>query len=329
MELRQFDLRDGDCPSPAPLRWTGLFLMFPIVQAQSLAPDIKKFTIVAPRIARKRRAGQFVIVRLHEHGERIPLTIADSDPAQGTITIIVQGIGKTTKLLNMLDAGDAILDVVGPLGNPSDVKHFGTVVVIGGGLGAAIAYPTAKAMKEAGNFVISIIGARNQDLLILESEIRATSDLLLICTEDGSRGRKGFVTDQLNELIDSGRKIDFVLAVGPVRMMQAVAETTRPHKIKTAVSLNALMVDGTGMCGGCRVVTTRGVRFACVDGPEFDAHEVDYESLARRNRAYVKAESDALARFSENPMRDLDLVHEACRLEQKYPEVRCAEVPET
>jgi ferredoxin--NADP+ reductase len=303
--------------------------MFPIVEAQFLAADVKRFTIEAPRIARKRKAGQFVILRLHNHGERIPLTIADSDPETGTITIIVQGIGKTTKLLNMLEAGDAILDVVGPLGNPSDVELYGTVVVIGGGVGAAIAYPTAKAMKQAGNHVISILGGRSKELVILESEIREISDELVISTDDGSYGQKGIVTDRLRELIEAGRKIDLVLAIGPVRMMQAVAETTRPHAIKTVVSLNAMMVDGTGMCGGCRVLTTRGVQFACVDGPEFDAHEVDYDLLVRRNRTYLKSEAESLQRFMANPQHDLDLVHEACRLEQKHPEVRSCEAHES
>jgi ferredoxin--NADP+ reductase len=296
--------------------------MFPIVEARFLAPDIKWFTIEAPRVAKKRQAGQFVILRLHAHGERIPLTIADSDAEKGTITIIVQGIGKTTKLLNMLGAGDAILDLVGPLGKPSDVELFGTVVVIGGGVGAAIAYPTARAMKEAGNHVISIVGARNKDLVILEQEIGAISDELLITTDDGTYGRKGFVTGQLQALIDSGQKIDLVLAIGPPRMMQAVAETTRAPGIKTVVSLNSLMVDGTGMCGGCRVLTTQGAQFACVDGPEFDAHQVNFDLLVQRNRTYLKHESEALQRFLDNPERDLDLVRESCRLEQKHPEVR-------
>jgi ferredoxin--NADP+ reductase len=301
--------------------------MFPIQEAAFLAPDVKRFTIEAPRIARKRKAGQFVILRLHAHGERIPLTIADSDPEQGTITIIVQGIGKTTKLLNMLGTGDAILDLVGPLGKPSEIEVYGTVVVIGGGVGAAIAYPTAKAMKEAGNRVIAILGGRTKELVILESELGAISDELLITTDDGSAGHKGLVIDPLRELIDAGRKLDLVLAIGPVRMMQAVAETTRPHAIKTIVSLNAMMVDGTGMCGGCRVLTTQGVQFACVDGPEFDAHQVDFDLLARRNRTYLKAESEALQRFLENPQHDLDRLHESCRLEQEHPEVRCCEAP--
>jgi ferredoxin--NADP+ reductase len=303
--------------------------MFPIVEAHFLAPGIKRFTIEAPRIARKRKAGQFVIVRLHTHGERIPLTIADSEPEKGTITIIVQGIGKTTNLLNMHCAGDAILDVVGPLGRPSEVKHYGTVVMIGGGVGAAIAYPTAKAMKAAGNYVISIVGARNKALVILEPETETISDELHITTNDGSYGLKGFVTDLLHELIATGRQIDFAMAIGPVRMMQAVAQITRPYRIKTVVSLNTLMLDGTGMCGGCRVATMEGVRFACVDGPEFDAHQVDYELLDRRNRSYLQAESQALHRFLENPQHDLDLVHEACRAEQQHPEGRSREGQKT
>jgi ferredoxin--NADP+ reductase len=297
--------------------------MFPIVEAEFLAPEIKRFIIKAPRVAKKRKAGQFVIVRLHAQGERIPLTIADSDPEQETVTLIVQGIGKTTKLLNMLGSGDVVLDLVGPLGKPSEIELFGTVVVVGGGVGAAIAYPTAKAMKEAGNHVISIVGARTRELVILEQEIGTISDELLITTDDGTHGRKGFVTDQLKGLIDSVRKIDFVLAIGPPRMMQAVAETTRPHYIRTVVSLNSLMVDGTGMCGGCRVLTTSGVRFACVDGPEFDAHEVDFELLVQRNRKYLKQEGETLQRFLEHPERDLELVRESCRLEQEHPEVRC------
>jgi ferredoxin--NADP+ reductase len=299
--------------------------MFPILEAEFLAPEVKRFTIEAPRIARKRQAGQFVILRLHAHGERIPLTIADSDLEKGTITIIVQGIGKTTKLLNMLGPGDAILDLVGPLGKPSEIEPYGTVVVIGGGVGAAIAYPTAKAMKQAGNHVISIVGARSKELVILETEIGAISDEMFITTDDGSYARKGFVIDPLKELIAAGRKLDFVLAIGPPRMMQAVAEVTRPHGIKTVVSLNSLMVDGTGMCGGCRVLTTHGAQFACVDGPEFDAHEVDFDILIQRNRMYIKNESESLQRFLAHPVEDLCAVRESCRLEQQHPEVRSCE----
>ncbi|QEH37461.1 Dihydroorotate dehydrogenase B (NAD(+)), electron transfer subunit [Aquisphaera giovannonii] len=301
--------------------------MFLIVAARFLAPDVKRFTIEAPRVAKKRKAGQFVILRLHAHGERIPLTIADSDPDAGTITIIVQGVGKTTKLLNMLEAGDAVLDLVGPLGRPSEIERFGTAVVIGGGVGAAIAYPTAKALREAGNHVIAIVGARSRELVILEDEIRAISDELLITTDDGTYGTMGFVTDQLRGIIESGRRVDYVLAIGPPRMMQAVAEATRARGIRTVVSLNSLMVDGTGMCGGCRILTTGGARFACVDGPEFDAHGVDFDLLVQRNRKYARQEAESLRRFLEHPERDLGLVRESCRLEQQHPEVRCEARP--
>ena len=275
--------------------------MYRIAAARFLAPDVKLFEIEAPRIAKARHAGQFVILRVHEQGERIPLTIADSDATRGTVTIIVQGVGKSTKLLNTLDAGDSIPDVVGPLGKPSHVEMFGTVVVIGGGVGTAIAYPTAVAMKQAGNHVISIVGARTRELVILENEMRATSDETCILTDDGSYGEKGFVTHKLQQLIDSGRKIDLVLAIGPIPMMKAVADVTRPRKIKTVVSLNPVMVDGTGMCGGCRVSVGGKSRFACVDGPEFDAHEVDFALLVQRNRMYADVEKAKLAEFNANP----------------------------
>lgn len=296
--------------------------MFPIVSAEFLAPDVKRFEIEAPRIARKQKAGQFVILRVHEMGERIPLTIAGSDPQKGTITLIVQGIGKTTKLMNCLGAGDALTDVVGPLGRASHVERFGTVAVLGGGVGAAIAYPTARAMKEAGNRVISILAARTADLVILENEIREISDELIVTTDDGSRGRKGLVVDPLRERIEAGEPPDLVLAIGPIRMMQAVAETTRPHGIPTVVSLNSLMVDGTGMCGGCRVVTNGGARFACVDGPEFDAHTVDFDILARRNRMYADAEAESLREFQAHAAEEVERVRHACRLEQEHPEVK-------
>lgn len=298
--------------------------MFPIIEAAWLASGVKRFVIAAPRVARKQKAGQFVILRVHAQGERIPLTIADSDPERGTITLIVQGIGKTTRLLNELGAGDAVLDLVGPLGTPSEVRRFGTVVVIGGGVGAAIAYPTAKAMREAGNRVVSILGGRTRDLLVLEDEIRAISDELIVTTDDGSHGRKGLVVDPLREMIEAGTRIDEALAIGPVRMMQAVAETTRPHKIHTVVSLNSLMVDGTGMCGGCRVVTSSGARFACVDGPEFDAHTVDFDVLAQRNRMYAEQEARALREFDERTAECVREARESCRLEAAHPEVRQA-----
>jgi ferredoxin--NADP+ reductase len=289
--------------------------MFTILETRLLAPDVKLFRIEAPRVARKRQAGQFVILRVHERGERIPITIAASDSERGSITIVVQGIGKTTRLLNRLEAGDAILDVVGPLGRPSEVERFGTACVIGGGVGAAIAYPTAVALKQAGNRVLSILGGRTRSLVVLEDEIRATSDALFVTTDDGSYGDKGLVTDRLKALLDAGERIDYVLAIGPIPMMRAVAETTRPLGIKTVVSLNSVMVDGTGMCGGCRVSVSGKSQFACVDGPEFDAHQVDFQNLANRNAMYREMEARSLQQFLAQPEHDLSLVpgHE-CRL---------------
>lgn len=268
--------------------------MFKIISAEFLAPNIKKFVIEAPKIARKRKAGQFVIIRIKEGGERIPLTIADSDLEKGTITIIVQGIGKTTKELDSLESGQSIMDVVGPLGKASHIENFGTAVSIGGGVGTAIAYPTAVALKQAGNHTISIIGGRSKEFVILEDEMRKTCDEVYPTTDDGSYGYHGFVTQKLKELIDSGRKIDFVLAIGPIPMMKAVAETTRPYGIHTVVSLNPVMVDGTGMCGGCRATVDDKTVFVCVDGPEFDAHKVNFDILEQRNRTYREDEQVSL-----------------------------------
>jgi ferredoxin--NADP+ reductase len=290
--------------------------MYLVREARFLAPDVKLFRIQAPRVARKRRAGQFVILRVYEEGERIPITIADSDPDRGDITIVVQGIGKTTRLLNSLSAGDSILDVVGPLGRPSEVDNFGTACVIGGGVGAAIAYPTAVALQEAGNHVISILGGRTRELVVLEDEIRAASDEVIVTTDDGSHGRKGLVTDALQGLLDGGVRIDYVLAIGPIPMMRAVAETTRPHGIKTVVSLNSIMIDGTGMCGGCRVSIDGKSEFACVDGPEFDAHRVDFDVLRNRNAMYRDKEAEALERFLADPEGELARVRgHRCKLE--------------
>ncbi len=267
--------------------------MYRIVSARFLAENIKKFEIEAPRIAKKRQAGQFVMLRVGESGERIPLTIAGSDPEKGTITIIAQGAGKTTRELNAKETGDTIQDIVGPLGTPSHIENFGTAVSIGGGVGTAIAYPTAVALKEAGNYVITINGARSRDMVILEDEMKSVSDEAYITTDDGSYGFHGFVTQKLQELIDSGRKIDYVLAIGPIPMMKAVAEVTRPHNIETVVSLNPIMVDGTGMCGGCRVSIGDEIKFACVDGPEFDAHKVDFSNLGDRNKIYLDEEHES------------------------------------
>lgn len=268
--------------------------MYKIINAKFLAPNIKQFVIEAPKIALKRKAGQFVIIRIKDGGERIPLTIADSDILSGTITIIVQGIGKTTTELNTLNAGDSILDVVGPLGKPSHIENFGTAISIGGGVGTAIAYPTAVALKAAGNYTISIIGGRSKEFVILEDEMKKVCDEVYPTTDDGSYGFHGFVTQKLKELIDIGTKVDFVLAIGPIPMMKAVAETTRPYGIKTVVSLNPIMVDGTGMCGGCRATVDNKTVFVCVDGPEFDAHLVDFNTLERRNKTYRDSETEAL-----------------------------------
>jgi ferredoxin/flavodoxin---NADP+ reductase len=271
--------------------------VFTIKHAHFLAPSIKRFIIEAPRIARKQRPGQFVILRIYEQGERIPLTIENSDPQRGTINIVVQSAGKTTRLLNSLNTGDTILDVVGPLGKPSHIEKFGTVIVIGGGVGTAMAYPTAAALKRVGNRVLSIVGARTKELVILEREMREISDELMVTTDDGSYAEKGFVTDKLRQLIESGTQIDLVIAVGPIPMMRAVANVTREKQIRTIVSLNPIMIDGTGMCGGCRVLINGKSKFACVDGPEFEAHEVDFDVLVQRNAMYRDAEKKSMDDF--------------------------------
>jgi ferredoxin/flavodoxin---NADP+ reductase len=268
--------------------------MFKILGAAFIAPGIKRFLMEAPRIARKHQAGQFVILRLDEHGERIPLTIESANSEQGTISLVVQSVGKTTHQLNALEEGDAILDVVGPLGKPSVIQNFGTVVIVGGGVGTALAYPTTVALKRAGNRILTILGGRNRDLVILEEEMRATSDALYVTTDDGSYGEKGLVTDKLRELLASEEKIAMVLAVGPVPMMKAVADLTNEKGIHTVVSLNPIMIDGTGMCGGCRVLVGGKSQFACVDGPEFDAHDVNFDVLIQRNRTYREQEKRSL-----------------------------------
>ena len=273
--------------------------MFMIRGAEFIAPGIKRFAIEAPRIAKKHQAGQFLILRLDEHGERIPLTIESADPAKGVITIVVQSVGKTTYQLNALEAGDSILDVVGPLGKASEIKNFGTVVIVGGGVGTALAYPTTAALKKAGNRVLSIVGGRNRDLVILEKEMREASDELYVTTDDGSYGEKGLVTDKLRQLVESEKQIGLVLAVGPIPMMKAVADLTRERGIHTVVSLNPIMIDGTGMCGGCRVLVGGKSQFACVDGPEFDAQDVDFNVLIQRNRMYRDAEQRSLEEYKK------------------------------
>jgi ferredoxin--NADP+ reductase len=291
--------------------------VFDIVEARPLAQNIKLFVIQAPRIARKQKPGQFVILRLDDCGERIPLTIADADAAAGTITIVVQAIGKTTMLLSMLEAGDKILDVVGPLGKPSEIENFGTAVVVSGSVGTAMAYPTARELKRAGNNVISIVGARNKALMVLEDEVRAVSNETYVVTDDGSYGDKGLVTDKLKQIMAT-QKVDYVLAVGPVPMMRAVANMTAADKIKTIVSLNSIMVDGTGMCGGCRVLVGDTSEFACVDGPEFDASRVNFEVLMQRNNMYREQERQSIERLQSDPQAEVD------RLRRRNRKTECA-----
>jgi ferredoxin--NADP+ reductase len=264
--------------------------MFKIVKKKVLAPSVKQYAMEAPQIAKKCQPGQFVIIRIDEDGERVPLTIADFDRERGTITLLFQEVGASTQQLGQLEEGESILDIAGPLGKPTDIQKFGTVVCIGGGIGTAPVYPIARAMKAAGNRVISIVGARSKDLLIYIDEMKDVSDDLYITTDDGSVGIKGFVTDVLKRLINDGEKLAEVIAIGPVVMMRGVAEATRPYHIHTVVSLNPIMVDGTGMCGGCRVAVGNENKFACVDGPEFDAHQVDFATLIARQKMYIPHE---------------------------------------
>jgi glutamate synthase (NADPH/NADH) small chain len=271
--------------------------MYRIVEKQKIAEAVYKMKITAPKIAAKRKAGQFVVLRIVEEGERIPLTIADSDLVEGTITIVLQVVGDTTKLLSTLNVGDSILDVVGPLGHPTHIENFGTAVCVGGGLGIALVRPIAEALHDAGNHVISIISARNKDLLIFEDELGRVSDELKVATDDGSKGYHGFPTQVLQDMIDRGDKLDIVFAVGPVPLMAAVSKVTEPYGIETVVSLNPIMVDGTGMCGGCRVTVGGENKFVCVDGPEFDGHKVDYSTLMQRLKAYSSNGKDQTIQF--------------------------------
>ncbi len=258
-----------------------------------IQPLLGKMVVEAPYAALHRKAGQFIILRIDEFGERIPLTIVDSDQAAGTITLFYLVVGLSTAKLSQKKAGESLLDIVGPLGHPTDIQEYGTAVCVGGGIGIAPIYPIAKALKEKGNRVITIIGGRNKELLILENELRPISSELIICTDDGSLGRKGFVTDALKDLMEK-ETINFVAAVGPVPMMKAVSDVTRDKKIKTLVSLNSIMVDGTGMCGGCRVTVDGKTRFTCVDGPEFDGHLVNFTEMMSRQGTYRGLEKEAL-----------------------------------
>jgi ferredoxin--NADP+ reductase len=273
--------------------------MFKIVAKRVLHSSVTLMEVEAPFIARKAKAGQFVIFRVDEFGERVPLTIADYDREKGTVTIIFQSVGKSTKLLSQKEEGDFILDFVGPLGKATELEGYTNACVIGGGVGCAIACPSAKALQAMGTHVDMIAGFRNKDIIILEEEMRSVSNELFMATDDGTYGQKGFVTDLLKERIESGAKYDLVIAIGPIIMMKMVCALTEKHGIKTIVSLNPIMIDGTGMCGGCRVTIGGEVKFACVDGPDFDGHQVDFDELMRRNSFYRKQEqSDA-----EHPCR--------------------------
>ncbi|NPV72396.1 MAG: sulfide/dihydroorotate dehydrogenase-like FAD/NAD-binding protein [Pelotomaculum sp.] len=270
--------------------------MYRIVKKEVLAPSLKLFVIDAPLVARKARAGQFVILRIREEGERIPLTIADFDREKGTVTCVFQEVGKTTRELGLLEEGESIKDFAGPLGVPSHIEKYGRVTCIGGGVGVAPVFPIARALKEAGNEITGIIGARTGELLFWEDRMRQVCDELLVATDDGSYGRKGFVTDLLKEAIEEKGNFALCLAIGPLPMMRAVCDLTRNYSIKTVVSLNPVMVDGTGMCGCCRVTVGGETRFVCVDGPEFDGHQVDFAEMARRSVIYRPQELLALER---------------------------------
>jgi ferredoxin--NADP+ reductase len=280
--------------------------VFPILNKETLAPRVTRYVLQAPQIARVRRAGQFVIVRPREDSERIPLTIADGDGEN--IVLVVQEVGKTTAVMADMQAGDCLADVCGPLGGATRIEKVGTVVVIGGGIGIAPAHPIAQAHKAAGNHVIAILGARNRELLIMEKEMQKASHELIVVTDDGSYGEKGFVTNALQKLMEAGREINEVVAIGPAIMMKMVAELTRKPAIPTLVSLNTIMIDGTGMCGGCRVSVAGETKFVCVDGPEFDGHQVDFDVMLRRQSMYVDQERRSYEEY---------LAERRCRLEDR------------
>ncbi len=271
---------------------------YPILQKRVLGPGSRMMVIKAPFVARAAKPGQFIMLRVSDKGERIPLTIANADKKEGTVTIIFQEVGKTTMHLGTLEPGDELRDFVGPLGKPTDIENWGTVAALGGGFGTAVLLPLIRGLRDKGNRVITIVGFRTKDLIFLTDELSEVSDELIITTDDGSYGMKGFVTHALQKLIDEEkREINHVFAVGPVPMMKATADLTRKYGIKATVSLNPIMVDGTGMCGACRVEVGDETKFACVDGPEFDAHLVNFDLLMKRLRMYVKQEKISLEKF--------------------------------
>ncbi len=271
--------------------------MYPILLRQDLAPKIHLFKVAAPRVAKKARAGQFIIIRIDDRGERIPLTIADWDREEGSVTVVFMEVGMTTNRLALLKEGDSVIDFVGPLGLPTHIAKLGTVICVAGGFAVATIMPIARAMQQAGNKVIAIMGARNSELLFWEDELRRVSDQMIITTDDGSYGRKGLVTEPLRDLLAGSDEIGQVVAIGPSIMMKFCAKTTEPFGVKTIVSLNPIMVDGTGMCGCCRVTVGGATRFACVDGPDFDGHQVDWDELLARQRTYLDEEGRSFERW--------------------------------
>jgi len=272
--------------------------VYKILKKRTLGPEIREYVVEAPDVARVAKAGQFIVLRLHERGERIPLTIVECDPQSGGVTLVVQEVGKSTREMgDRFHEGDTILDLAGPLGEPSEIESYGTVVCVGGGLGIAPLYPIARDLKRAGNTVIGIIGARSEELLFYEDRMSAVCDELRVMTDDGSNGNKGFVSDPLREILASGREVERVWAIGPAIMMKVCSEVTREFGVPTIVSLNSVMIDGTGMCGGCRVNVGGVAKFACVDGPEFDGHRVDFDLLMLRQGYYAEEEACALERY--------------------------------
>lgn len=286
--------------------------MYPILQKHVLSDLVKMVIVEAPRVARKAQPGQFVIVRTDEYAERIPLTIADFNAQDGTITLIFQEVGKSTKQMGLLEVGQGFENVAGPLGHPTEVENYGTVVMVGGGVGIAPLFPITRALKQAGNKVISIVGARSKSLLFWEERMAEFSDQLIVCTDDGSAGRQSLVTEPLKEILSSGETVNRVWAIGPAIMMKFATQTTQPFNVPTIVSLNTVMIDGTGMCGGCRVVYGDGAKFVCVDGPEFDGHLVDWDNLLSRLAFYRQEEAEAMQHWKDH----------ACRLDKAFDEAR-------
>lgn len=277
-----------------------------IIKKEVVGEKIKRIEVEAPLIAKKALPGQFIVLRVDEKGERIPLTIAGKDSEKGTITLIFQEVGTSTTKLGLLNEGEEILNLVGPLGKPVEIEKYGNVCIVVGGVGAAFVYWMAKEFKEKGNYIITIMGARNEKLLILEDQMREISDELLVATDDGSKGIKGFTTDVLESVINSGKKIDYLLTAGPIIMMKKISDITKKYNIKTVASLNPIMIDGTGMCGGCRITVGGKVRFACVDGPDFDAHLVDFDELLKRTSLYKAYEEESLKRLLHSCKIGLD-----------------------